>query len=86
MTHIQPKEIVTVQYIGEERTRFTPFIGGEKIDIKPNEKIEMDARQAAVVLVDHLNWKKISENTNEVSASTSEAPQKEAEPKKAKKK
>ncbi len=61
MSHVQPKEIVTVQYTGDVRTRFTPFIGGEKIDIEPNQKVDMDARQAAVVLVDHLRWKKLGE-------------------------
>lgn len=74
MSHVTPKEIVTVQYIGEARTRFTPFIGGEKIDIEPNQKVEMDARQAAVVLIDHLRWKKISERKNdEASADKPEA-------------
>jgi hypothetical protein len=61
MTHVQPKEIVTVQYLGDVKTRFTPFLGGEKVDIQPNEKVEMDARQAAVVLIDHLRWKKIGD-------------------------
>lgn len=65
MTHIQPKEIVTVQYLGKDPTRFTPFIGGEKVAIAPNEKVDMDARQAAIVLMDHLLWKKIGEKTNE---------------------
>jgi hypothetical protein len=59
MSHVQPKDIITVQYIGTEPTRFTPFIGGQKQDIQPNEKIDMDARQAAVVLIDHLRWKQI---------------------------
>lgn len=66
MTHVQPKEIVTVQYVGEEKTRFTPFIGGEKVDIMPNEKVDMDARQAAIVLMDHLRWKKVGEKKPEV--------------------
>lgn len=65
MTHVQPKEIVTVQYLGKDPTRFTPFIGGEKVEIAPNEKVDMDARQAAIVLMDHLLWKKIGEKTNE---------------------
>lgn len=77
MSHVQPKEIVTVQYVGEEKTRFTPFIGSEKVDIMPNEKVDMDARQAAIVLMDHLRWKKVGEkkgSTVEVEKDEEEKP------------
>lgn len=77
MSHIKPKDLVTVQYLGEARTRFTPFINGEKVDIMPNEKIEMDARQAAFVLVDHLRWKKVSERKADEAVKT----EKEEKPK-----
>jgi hypothetical protein len=74
MSHVQPKEIVTVQYVGEAKTRFTPFIGGEKVDIMPNEKVDMDARQAAIVLMDHLRWKKVGEKKPEVKEQKEEKP------------
>ncbi len=61
MTHVTPKDIVIVQYLGKEPTKVRPFLMGDKVDVKKGDKVEMDARQAATVLIDHLNWEKIGE-------------------------
>lgn len=82
MTHIKPKDLITVEYLGENPTKVRPFLMGEKVDVKTGDKIEMDARQAATVLIDHLNWKKISEK----KATDADKPSKDEEDEKPKKK
>lgn len=87
MTHIEPKDIVTVQYLGKAPTKVRPFLMGDKVDVKEGDKIEMDARQAATVLIDHLNWKKISERKNDGADKAAKKEEKKAdEPKATKKK
>lgn len=61
MSYVKPKDIVTLEYTGENPTKVRPFLMGEKVEVNTGDKIEMDARQAATVLIDHLNWKQISE-------------------------
>lgn len=83
MAHITPKEIVTVQYLGEEPTRVRPFINGDKVDVSEGDKIDMDTRQAVAILTDEKRWKKIGETKTEES--TEETPAEEA-PRRGKKK
>lgn len=87
MTHVTPKDLVTVKYIGELPTKVRPFLMGEKVDVKHGDKLEMDARQAATVLIDHLAWEKVSERKNDEGSSKKEEEKEDKkEPEKATKK
>lgn len=85
MSHVQPKEVVTVQYIGENPTKIRPFIGGEKVDVVKGDKIDMDVRQAATALIDHLSWKQVGAKRDGFTESAKDDDQEEKKTMKKKK-